>query len=102
MRTYTVDEIAMMLNVNSETVRRWTRSGRLVASIVSKKEGLIVDECDLYTFTEANPKYAKRLPKLPSDDTYFTGLRSLLNDLISERNLLNERIRIIQNLLEGD
>lgn len=31
MKTYKVSEVAELLNVNSETVRRWIRSGRLVA-----------------------------------------------------------------------
>lgn len=37
--TYTVYEAATLVGVNPETIRRWIRSGRLIASISSKKEG---------------------------------------------------------------
>lgn len=45
--TYTVYEAATLVGVNPETIRRWIRSGRLVASISSKKEGYIISEVDL-------------------------------------------------------
>lgn len=37
MKTYSVKEIAEMLNTNPETVRRWIRDKKLDATIESKK-----------------------------------------------------------------
>lgn len=37
MKTYSVKEIAEMLNANPETVRRWIRDKKLNATIESKK-----------------------------------------------------------------
>ena len=37
MKTYSVKEIAEMLNANPETVRRWIRDKKLDATIESKK-----------------------------------------------------------------
>lgn len=45
--TYTVYEAATLVGVNPETIRRWIRSGRLIASISSKKAGYIISEVDL-------------------------------------------------------
>lgn len=42
MDTYSVKEIADMLNTNPETVRRWIRSGKLEAIQESRKGGNVV------------------------------------------------------------
>ena len=42
MASYTVKQIADMLNTNEETVRRWIRSGKLDATWVSKKSGNVI------------------------------------------------------------
>ncbi len=57
MNTYTVKDIAEMLNTNPETVRRWIRSGRLKADQSSRKEGNSVSEQELYTFLKSTSKY---------------------------------------------
>ena len=44
MRNYNVVEIAKLLNVNKETVRRWIRSGDLKSTKTSKKHGNIINE----------------------------------------------------------
>ncbi len=62
MKTYSVKQIAEMLNTNPETVRRWIRDGKLEATQYSKKGGNIVEERALQAFLDATPKYApKRL-----------------------------------------
>ena len=58
MKTYTVKEVAEMLNTNPETVRRWIRSGKLEAIQSSRKEGNIVTDAMLTSFIERTPKYA--------------------------------------------
>ena len=58
MKTYSVKEIADLLNTNPETVRRWIRDKKLEATIESKKGGHIVYESALHTFLKSSPKYA--------------------------------------------
>lgn len=58
MKTYSVKEIAEMLNTNPETVRRWIRDKKLDATITSKKGGHIVYEAALHEFLKSSPKYA--------------------------------------------
>lgn len=38
---YTVEDIATMLNVNKETVRRWIRSGKLESAMLYSKKGRV-------------------------------------------------------------
>lgn len=58
MNTYSVKEIAKMLNTNPETVRRWIRDKKLDATMESKKGGHIVYEAALHKFLRSSPKYA--------------------------------------------
>lgn len=58
MKTYSVKEIAEMLNTNPETVRRWIRDKKLDSTIESKKGGHIVYEAALHEFLKSSPKYA--------------------------------------------
>ena len=58
MKTYSVKEIAEMLDTNPETVRRWIRDKKLDATIESKKGGHIVYESALHEFLRSSPKYA--------------------------------------------
>ena len=56
MDTYSVKEIADMLNTNPETVRRWIRSGKLEAIQESRKGGNVVTKSMLDAFLKASPK----------------------------------------------
>lgn len=58
MKSYSVKEIAEMLNTNPETVRRWIRDKKLDATIESKKGGHIVYEAALQEFLRLSPKYS--------------------------------------------
>ena len=58
MDTYSVKQIADMLNTKPETVRRWIRNGKLYAEKASRKEGHVVTEADLNKFLKSSPKYA--------------------------------------------
>ncbi len=61
MKTYSVKQIAEMLNTNPETVRRWIRSGRLNAVQTSRKGGNVVTEAELDRFRKATPKYLSKV-----------------------------------------
>lgn len=54
MEFYTVKEIAHMLSVNEETVRRWIRDGRLEAERGSGRQGSKISDAALKKFLEGN------------------------------------------------
>ena len=103
MKTYSVAEIAKLLNVNKETVRRWIRSGQLKSTKKSKKDGNVIDELDLFEFVQTKPKYRNMVgvPELQISNTYISEeLNCLLNDLIYERDKLNDEINKIQKIIK--
>ena len=103
MKTYNVAEIAKLLNVNKETVRRWIRSGQLKSTKKSKRDGNVIDELDLFEFVQTKPKYRNMVgvPELQISNTYISEeLNCLLNDLIYERDKLNDEINRVQKLLK--
>lgn len=61
MDTYTVKEVAKMMNTSEETVRRWIRSGKLKANMDSRKKGSVITDAMLREFTRNTPKYASAL-----------------------------------------
>ena len=103
MKTYNVAEIAKLLNVNKETVRRWIRSGQLKSTKKSKKDGNVIDELDLFEFVQTKPKYRNMVgvPELQISNTYISEeLNYLLNDLICKRDKLNDEINKIQKIIK--
>ena len=56
--SYTVKQVAELLNTNPETVRRWIRDGKLIADKNSNKGGNIILESSLKAFVKAVPKYS--------------------------------------------
>lgn len=63
MRTYTVNGVAQMLDVDQETVRRWIRRGKLEAEGADTSQGVPkkVTEDSLRTFASSNKKYSDRI-----------------------------------------
>lgn len=61
MKSYSVKEIADILNTNPETVRRWIRSGKLASTMTSNKSGNMVSADSLNKFIKETPKYATQL-----------------------------------------
>lgn len=59
MKTYTVKEVAELLHVNPETVRRWIRDEKLAAKKTSNKGGNKIFENDLLIFLAASPAYTE-------------------------------------------
>lgn len=103
MKTYSVAEIAKLLNVNKETVRRWIRSGQLKSTKKSKRDGNVIDELDLFEFVQTKPKYRNMVgvPEVQISNTYISEeLNYLLNDLIYERDKLNDEINKIQKIIK--
>ena len=103
MKTYSVAEIAKLLNVNKETVRRWIRSGQLKSTQKSKRDGNVIDELDLFEFVQTKPKYRNMVgvPELQISNTFISEeLNYLLNDLIYERDKLNDEINKIQKIIK--
>lgn len=64
MKSYTVKEVAELLQVNPETVRRWIRNKKLVAQKTSNKGGNKILERELRAFLKTSPGYAASLPSL--------------------------------------
>ena len=58
MKSYSVKQIAEMLETNPETVRRWIRTGKLQAQKASNKDGNVIFENALKSFLKSTPKYA--------------------------------------------
>lgn len=58
MDSYTVKQVSQLLKTNEETVRRWIRSGKLPATLVSKKGGHTISAESLSYFVKQTPKYA--------------------------------------------
>ena len=58
MKTYSVKDIAEMLQTNPEAVRRWIRAGKLKADQSSRKDGNIIGEDELYRYLRSTSKYA--------------------------------------------
>ncbi len=71
MKTYSVKEIAGLLNTNPETVRRWIRSGKLNATILSRKDGHVVSEDVLYKFLKSKSKYAAFAAAMAATNPYL-------------------------------
>lgn len=63
MKTYTVNDVAQMLDVDQETVRRWIRKGKLETEGEETSQGVPkkVTEESLVTFASSNKKYCERL-----------------------------------------
>lgn len=58
MDSYTVKQVSQLLKTNEETVRRWIRSGKLPATLMSKKGGHTISADSLNHFVKQSPKYA--------------------------------------------
>ena len=61
MKTYSVKQIAEILNTNPETVRRWIRDDKLKAVQLSRKGGNTITEAEFERFIKSTPKYFSKL-----------------------------------------
>lgn len=54
---YNVEQVSEMLDVCSETVRRWIRDNKLKATLKNKRYGYRIDESSLDEFKQRYSKY---------------------------------------------
>lgn len=83
MESYTVKQVAELLSTNEETVRRWIRSGKLGATLTSKKSGNIITVKDLNHFVKTTPKYASVLAASISPVAISLIVGGLLGSMIA-------------------
>ena len=93
MKTYSVKEIAELLNTNPETVRRWIRSGKLEAIQDSRKEGNVVTQAMLDSFLKTTPKYAGALVAGGMIAGPLVGLTTLAAGVMAGANEKTKRTR---------
>ena len=74
MKSYSVKEVAEMLGTSEETVRRWIRSGKLEASMGSRKEGSVISENMLTSFARETPKYASSIASGMTKSSSIVGI----------------------------
>ncbi|MBB6630670.1 MULTISPECIES: helix-turn-helix domain-containing protein [Clostridium] len=83
MKTYSVKQIADLLETNPETVRRWIRDGRLTAVQASRKDGNIVTDDELKRFLRATPKYLPKVTSSVATMSPTVGLATLAAGLVA-------------------
>ena len=85
MNTYSVKQIAEMLGINPETVRRWIRAGELQSVQLSRKKGNMVNETELERFINNSPRYLSRLTTVTGLDEGLpvAGIGSIVEQIIS-------------------
>lgn len=94
MKTYTVKEIADMLKIDPETVRRWIRQGKLQAEQTSRKEGNMISEQMLQAFLQQSPRYAKEVTPLVTTPIGITvTTASVLAGIIAQQYVKNEKTK---------
>lgn len=97
MRTYSVKEIAEMLNTNPETVRRWIRSGKLDAIQESRKGGNVVTEAMLKSFLKSSPKYAGAAVGLLATPIGITAATAaLVGGILAQQLIKSDNIKHAQ------
>lgn len=93
----TVDEISDKLDVNKETVRKWIRSGRLKATIYSRRNGSIISEEDYQKFISKNPTYK---PKNSSETEKLMKELEAIKKKLKTVSDIKRRITIIEKKLK--
>lgn len=105
MRTYTIREISKRLSVNPETVRRWVRHGELKSTMICKKDGYIIQQCELEAFINRYPKYASRMDRstVVVQEAY-SGIREVIQEelfmLRNRRDVIDARIIELEQMLK--
>ena len=94
MDTYSVKEIAGMLNTNPETVRRWIRSGKLEAIQESRKGGNVVTKAMLDAFLKNSPKYVGiATGLLASPVGLTTATAAIVGGILAKQLIKNDEIK---------
>jgi excisionase family DNA binding protein len=94
VETYSVKEIADILNTNPETVRRWIRSGKLKAVQESRKGGSVITEQMLQSFLKASPKYAGVAATMLANPIGITvATATVLGGILTHQHLKSEQLK---------
>lgn len=98
---YTVSQVSEMFNVDPETVRRWCRTGRLNATLESKKTGFHIDEESLNDFANRYHKYGKTTsPKVASSiKDNLNEIQSRLKEIKRYTKRIDELVKEIEELM---
>lgn len=86
----TVKQVAVVMRVDPETVRRWIRTGKLAAEKSSRKEGFAITNVALLEFVSNCPRYSKLMPKQTRLDLHAKDRIEYLRRSISSREALLE------------
>jgi len=97
--TWTTKDLSKMFNVTEETIRRWTRTERIIGSWTSKKDGFVYTGDAIMLFSEQNPKY--RLDKKTEEEIRFRSRLyvSRYIELEKEVEKLRREIREIKKII---
>ena len=101
MKKYTVKEIAKLLDVTEEQVRRWIRNKTMKATLKSKKEGYFVNENDLKSFIEEHSKYGKEVTSY-IENNYTNYLNIFIADLEANRDNLTLLIETLKSQISKE
>lgn len=105
MRQYTVNEVAAIFQLNSETIRRMIREGRLNAVRNVGRSGNTIYEQDLVEFVERFPEYriyweAHAGIQPAVDDPVVDALMEALAELQAQREKLDCQMEILRTLIK--
>ena len=115
MKTYSVKDISRLLNTNDETVRRWIRTGKLLATSNSKKQGNIVTVDEFNRFVKSSPKYSAIIATMATSSIPMAVIMgAVIGSIMGLKNkspkkninavdiekMLNEKINTHQAILE--
>ena len=116
--SYSINDVAKMLQTNPETVRRWQRDGKLKGTATSRKCGYNITQKDLDDFLEKYPKYHRRvllnsttvneimntslqtkIDKLMFEqETRLTNIHDQINDLENEVRRLENELSVLKDI----
>ena len=88
---YTVKDVAEMLQIGEETVRRWIRNGKLKAERGTGRQGSKIEECTLRTFIEGN----RNLLTVKASNILGIGLTNIMNGLVSGIDVAENTISLL-------
>jgi hypothetical protein len=96
-KVYDTRQIACLLNVDIETVRRWLRAGKMKGTLDNgKKGGYLVRKLDLLDFVESNPKYHIQDSSDPRNNSY--AVRKLDMRIYELEDIVNRLQRSLDEL----
>lgn len=88
----TVKQVAVVMRVDPETVRRWIRTGKLPAEKSSRKEGFVITNIALLEFVSRCPRYSGLMPKQTRLNLHAKDRIEYLRRSISSREALLARV----------